>query len=112
MCPASVFEGINANVPFSERGVDARDFAPLGGIRARMRDRASKRGEAPAQRAKPALSTAPWKQKLSTTARVLMSQTPLHDPAQEPLPQFADEWFSRYNRGDDVCHWYSSQLAT
>jgi len=107
-----VFDSLNANVPLPERGVDARDFAPLSGIRARLRDRTSTSGAARAQRVKPALNTVPWKQKLATAARVLMSQTPLHDPAKEPLPKFADRWFRRYNRGDDVCHWYSSQLAT
>lgn len=64
------------------------------------------------QRVKPALHTVPWKQKISTPARVLISQSSLHDPAKEPLPKLADLWFRRYSRGDDVCHWYSSQLAT
>jgi hypothetical protein len=103
-----VFEGINANVPLAERVVDARDFSPLAGILAKMRDPMSGRGE----RAKPALNTVPWKQKLATAARVLISQTPAHNPAKEPLPKFADRWLQRYNDGDDVCHWYSSQLAT
>lgn len=104
-----VFESINANVPLSERGVDARDFAPLRGIAGKVRELTSKRDLDSVRRVKPALHTVPWKQKLGTAARVLMSQTPLHDPAKEPLPTFADRWFQRYNRGDDVCHWYSSQ---
>ena len=108
----SLFDSIDANVPLSERGVDARDFAPLRGILSKVRDRAAKRSVDDVQRVRPALHTVPWKQKISTTARVLMSQTPLHDPAKEPLPKFADRWFQRYDRGDDVCHWYSSQLAT
>ena len=33
----SAFEGINANVPLSERGIDARDFGPLNGILAAIR---------------------------------------------------------------------------
>lgn len=102
-----LFDSIDANVPVSERGVDARDFAPLSGVLDKVR---GPRRDA-VRRVKPALHTVPWKQKLGTTARVLMSQTPLHDPAKEPLPEFAGRWFERYNRGDDVCHWYSSQLA-
>lgn len=100
-----LFDSIDANVPLSERGVDARDFAPLRGLLGKVRDHGSRRDE----RVKPALHTVPWRQKLGTAARVLLSQTPLHDPADEPLPTFADRWFQRYNRGDDVCHWYSSQ---
>lgn len=106
-----LLESLNVSVPLSERVVDARDFTPLRGIRARMRDRICKRGKTASQRVKPALNTVPWRQKLSAFARVMMSQTPLHDPAKEPLPKFADAWFRRYNQGDDVCHWYSSQLA-
>ena len=42
-------------------------------------------------------------------ARVLLSQTPFHDPAHEPLPDFADEWFKRWDRGGDVTRWYTSE---
>lgn len=104
-----LFDSIDANVPRSERGVDARDFAPLSGILGKLRGRGPKGDADAVQRVEPALHTVPWKQKLGTAARVLMSQTPLHDPAKEPLPEFADRWFQRYNRGDDVTHWYSSQ---
>ncbi|OBG40715.1 metal-dependent hydrolase [Mycobacterium alsense] len=107
----TLFDSIDANVPLSERGVDARDFAPLRGVLGKVRDRTSRRDVDAVRRAKPALHTVPWRQKLATTARVLMSQTPLHDPANEPLPEFAGRWFQRYSRGDDVCHWYSSELA-
>lgn len=98
-----LFDGIDAAVPRSERGVDARDFAPWRGLTPR-------RDAGPGPRVRPALHTVPWKQKLGTAARVLMSQTPLHDPAKEPLPAFANRWFQRYSQGDDVCHWYSSEL--
>ena len=46
------------------------------------------------------------KEKLVAGTRVLLSQTPFHDPAQEPLPEFADRWFDRYDSGGDVVLWY------
>lgn len=107
---ANVFDGINIHVPLVERGIDARDFSPLNGIIKAIRDRTIDRND-PTPRAKPALHTVPWKQKLTATARVLMSQTPIHDPAKEPIPAFANRWFERYDRGDDVCHWYTSVSA-
>jgi hypothetical protein len=64
------------------------------------------------ERTYPALHTVPWKQKLTTTARVLLSQTPIHDPTKQPLPKFAHQRFERYERGDDVCHWYSGASAS
>ena len=43
--------------------------------------------------------------------RVLLSQTPFHNPAHEPLPEFADRWFERWERGGDVTRWYTGELA-
>lgn len=34
--------------------------------------------------------------------RIVLSQIPGHDPAKEPLPVFADEWFAAYDRGEDM----------
>jgi hypothetical protein len=31
------------------------------------------------------------------------------NPANEPVPQFADRWFERWNSGDDVTLWYTAQ---
>ena len=103
----NVFEGINANVPLSERGIDARDFGPLSGILAAIRHTTAR--DHTTARTHPALHTVPWRQKLTTAARVMLSQTPLHNPAKEPLPEFADHWFQRYDRGDDIAHWYSGE---
>ncbi len=51
----NVFEGINANVPLSERGIDARDFGPLSGIIAAIRrtTAATLRPSAPTRRCTP-----------------------------------------------------------
>ena len=106
-----VFEGINAHVPQSERGIDARDFVPLSGLLAALRHPTTTRDRA-TTRTRPALHTVPWKQKLTTAARVLLSQTPFHDPAKEPLPEFAHHWFERYDRGDDMSHWYSDHTTS
>ncbi len=106
----NVFEGINANVPLPERGIDARDFGPLSGIHAAIR-RTTARGRTTA-RTHPALHTVSWSQKLTTAARVLLSQTPFHNPAKEPLPDFADRWIRRYDRGDDITHWYSARSTS
>jgi hypothetical protein len=50
----------------------------------------------------------PRKHKLVAVGRVLLSQTPFHNPANEPLPQFADHWFERWNSGGDVTRWYTA----
>ncbi len=39
---------------------------------------------------------------------LLDSQSPFHDPGDQPLPAFADVWFEHYEAGGDVAHFYTS----
>ncbi len=59
----------------------------------------------------PVLHLVPRKKILIAAGRVLLSQTPFNDPAREPLPEFADRWFERWERGGDVTHWYTGELV-
>ena len=95
-----IAEGVNAHVPVEDRHVDARTLLPTFGITQSLR---GKRPDVP-----PAFTGVPLKEKLVAGARVLLSQTPFHDPAHEPLPEFAGRWFERYDGGGDVVHWYGS----
>jgi predicted metal-dependent hydrolase len=106
-----VAEGVNAHVPLADRKVDARTL--LAGQRIRLSARnALSFGARRADRCPAAFSVVPWRQKITAHLRVLLSQTPFHDPAHEPLPEFADRWFQRFNNGDDVTHWYTAHLAS
>ncbi|WP_231967236.1 hypothetical protein [Mycobacterium sp. E136] len=40
--------------------------------------------------------------------RLALSQTPYHDPADQPLPEWADEWMRAYDRGDDMTTFFGS----
>lgn len=44
----------------------------------------------------------PLREKTASAVRILLSQMLFHNPADEPLPVFADEWFARWDRGFDV----------
>jgi len=90
-------EGINKHVPEADRKVDARILLP--GFRSRRRQ---------AGPITPPFAGIPRWQKFTTVARVLLSQTPFHDPGPQPLPEFADEWFARWDRGADVTRWYTA----
>jgi len=35
-----------------------------------------------------------------------LSQTPHHDPANQPLPDWADSWMREYGRGTDMTTFY------
>lgn len=95
-----IADGVNAHVPLDDRGVDARTLLPSYVLeRARQRLRRE-------PVAAPMMAGVPLRQKLVAGVRVLRSQTPFHDPADDVLPAFADEWFARWERGGDVVRWY------
>jgi predicted metal-dependent hydrolase len=96
---AVIADGINKHVPEADRKVDARILLP--GFR-------SRKLQPGAEPVAPPFAGVPRRQKFTTVARVLLSQTPFHDPGPQPLPEFADEWFARWDRGSDVTRWYTA----
>jgi predicted metal-dependent hydrolase len=101
---AVMADGINQHVPEADRLVDARILLPTF----RMRDSLRRRLRPGAEPVIAAFEGVPPMQKLTAVARVLLSQTPFHDPAPQPLPEFADEWFARWDAGSDVTRWYTA----
>ena len=75
-----IADGVNGHVPESERKIDARTLLPAFGIRSSLRQRLPF-GRSDAQPIPPAFAGIPQKQKLVAVARVLLSQTPYHNPA-------------------------------
>ncbi|MET0702671.1 MAG: metal-dependent hydrolase [Mycobacterium sp.] len=104
-----ITDGVNAHVPLADRKVDARTMLPAYGLEDKLRRLR------PAARAVPAPPSAfaqvPRKQVALTAVRVLLSQTPFHDPADDVLPEFAARWFDRWERGGDVTRWYTAEIA-
>lgn len=99
-----IADGVNAHVPFEDRRVDARSLLPSYGVeQALKRLRPSGRAE---PKAAPPFQGVPLREKVVAGIRVLLSQTPFHDPAKDELPGFADEWFQRWDAGGDVTRWY------
>jgi predicted metal-dependent hydrolase len=108
-----IADGVNAHVPESDRKVDARTLLPTFGVRQALTERLVRRRSARNRSTVPnAFATVPRRQRFVAVARVLLSQTPYHNPAHQPLPTFADEWFDRWNAGGDVTHWYTAQAAS
>jgi predicted metal-dependent hydrolase len=106
-----IADGVNAHVPLADRKVDARTLLPAFRMRESLRQKLPF-GKSGAGRSTPsAFSSVPRKQVLVTAGRVLLSQTPFHDPAHDALPEFADRWFARWESGGDVTRWYTAELA-
>jgi len=104
-----IADGVNEHVPESDRKVDARTLLPTFGMWQGLRQRFPLPGRHSAPATPTAFSTVPRNQRLVAAARVLLSQTPFHNPANELLPKFADRWFERWNSGGDVTRWYTSE---
>jgi predicted metal-dependent hydrolase len=101
-----IADGVNEHVPEPDRKVDARTLLPTFGLRQTLRQRIPFLAS---DTTPTAFSAVPRKQRLVAVGRVLLSQTPFHNPSHEPLPKFADRWFERWNSGEDVTRWYTSQ---
>ncbi|AGB21667.1 putative metal-dependent hydrolase [Mycobacterium sp. JS623] len=108
---AIIADGVNAHVPETDRKVDARTLLPTFGLRQTLGRKIRLAGKRSAPTTPTAFSSVPRKEILVAAGRVLLSQTPFHNPAHEPLPEFADRWFERWERGGDVTHWYTGELA-
>jgi predicted metal-dependent hydrolase len=100
-----IAEGVNEAVPEADRKVDARTLLPAFGMRQTVKQRFARRAASTPN----AFATVPRKERLVAAGRVLMSQTPFHDPANDRLPEFADRWFARWKAGGDVTRWYTGQ---
>jgi predicted metal-dependent hydrolase len=103
-----IADGVNTHVPEQDRRVDARTLLPAFGARQTLRQRLPFTGRHDPSPTPSAFASVPRKHKLVAVGRVLLSQTPFHNPANEPLPQFADHWFERWNSGGDVTRWYTA----
>ena len=52
--------------------------------------------------------TVPTSQLAKMVWRLALSQTPYHDPADQPLPDWADTWMREYDRGTDMTTFFGS----
>ncbi|WP_405181827.1 metal-dependent hydrolase [Nocardia sp. NBC_01377] len=107
-----IADGVNEHVPESDRKIDARTRLAVGEAEPSLWDRLPFGTKKPSSIAPPGFATVSWREKFVAAARVLMSQTPFHNPAHAVLPKFADCWFERWDKGEDVTRWYSAQIAS
>ena len=102
-----ICEGVNAHVPEADRQLDALTMIPAISVGMAVRRRLA--GHKPATPS--AFASVPRGKLITAFSRVLLSQTPFHNPEHEPLPRFADIWFAQWAAGVDVTHWYRTESA-
>ena len=102
-------EGFNKHVPVSERKVDA--MAMFARYRRMQTLRRILPFTTPADNGtmERAFDLLPMREQLIALAGVVRSQMPHHNPAHENLPVLAGQWFTRFDEGYDVTHWYTAE---
>ena len=100
-------------VPFAERGASAEELLSIrllvgefkyrgpGGARRRARD-----GGLPTL-----FNAVPTRELAAMVWRLVLSQTPHHDPTEQPLPPSADHWMREYDRGTDMTTYFGRPPA-
>jgi predicted metal-dependent hydrolase len=104
-----VANGVNVHVPEADRKIDARTLMYTHRAKLAMKKLNPFAAKAPTPAYPGAFDSVPRKQSLTAGIRLLMSQTPFHDPAHNPLPELADRWFERWDSGGDVTRWYTAE---
>ena len=101
-----IIAGFNAHVPLADREIDARVLLPSFQLRHKLRTMLGRESAALPD----SFAGVPSHERRTASLRILRSQMPNHDPEDQPLPEFAAQWLERYERGEDVVRWYSSEL--
>jgi ring-1,2-phenylacetyl-CoA epoxidase subunit PaaE len=104
----AIVNGFNTAVPADERGADARILLPATAVLDRLRWLpAARRRLVGIPEIPDCYLGVPGPDRKAAGIGVLRSQLPGHDPGDQPLPAFAERWFSRYESGGDIAHWYT-----
>jgi predicted metal-dependent hydrolase len=90
-------------VPFEDRGASARELISNSFLVDEFKYRVP-RGRRRARRSGPPtfFQAVPTWELVAMVWRLALSQTPHHDPADQPLPGWADTWMREYDRGVDM----------
>jgi predicted metal-dependent hydrolase len=99
---AMVAKAFDEHVPFADRGASAEE-AMTSALRGEFAYRVRKRSPAPL----PVFHAVPTGALLRMLWGLALSQMPHHDPADQPLPGWADTWMREYDRGTDMTMFWS-----
>jgi predicted metal-dependent hydrolase len=110
----AIARGFDRHVPEAERGMSAHtammSYRALGELKARLRPRFL----GPARNTWPprAFHAVPSRKLVAMVGRLIASQAPYHNPADQPLPEWAAVWMAEYERGVDMTTFFDEPAAT
>jgi predicted metal-dependent hydrolase len=94
---ATVAKAFDEHIPFDDRGASAQE-SMSSALRREFTYRMHKRVGGPL----PVFHAVPAGGLLRMLWGLVLSQTPHHDPADQPLPDWVDTWMREYERGTDM----------
>jgi predicted metal-dependent hydrolase len=102
---AKIFDEV---VPFEDRGASMQELLSLSMMYGELKYRGpgGRRRRARHRGAPNLFNSVPTRQLLAMVWRLLLSQMPHHDPADQPLPEWADTWMREYQQGSDMTRFF------
>lgn len=100
----NIARAFDDHVPFEDRGASAEALmsTQLLFSEFKFRGPGGKRRRARQTGAPTLFNAVPTTDLTKMVWRLALSQTPHHDPADQPLPEWADTWMREYERGTDM----------
>ncbi len=92
----TVAKAFDEHIPFDDRGASAEQVMSSA-LRSELTYRIHRRSGP-----RPVFHAVPTAQLLRMLWGLALSQTPHHDPADQPLPDWVDTWMREYDRGTDM----------
>jgi predicted metal-dependent hydrolase len=108
---AAIANGFNEHVPWEDRQIDARVLDSAYGIKQALKQLPLVGDGSPPEPRPDFYAGVPTKDRRTSGRRILMTQTPYHDPEHQPRPEFARGWFAQFDADADVAHWYAAAAA-
>lgn len=101
---ASIARTFDEFVPFDDRGVSAVELMSNAPLTSELKYRVPGGRRRRARHGGPSgmFHAVPTSQLTKMVWRLVLSQTPNHDPADQPLPDWAETWMREYDRGTDM----------
>jgi len=101
---------IDEVVPIEDRGISARELMSNSLLTSELKYRVigGRRRRAPRSGPPRMFHSVPTSQLAKMVWRLALSQTPNHDPADQPLPDWAETWMREYDRGADMTAFFGA----
>lgn len=107
---ANIARTFDEVIPFEERGASAEELMSIKLLVGEFKYRGPGGAKRRSREGNPVtlFNPVPTGELAAMVWRLVLSQTPHHDPAEQPLPECADEWMRAYDKGTDMTTYFGT----